>query len=232
MRVYFLTGLILLSNICLQAQSKSPAAINYIESYKVLAIREMELKGIPASITLAQAIHESAAGTSQLAVQANNHFGVKCASNWTGKKYYRNNNPRNNCFRNYESVEDAYKDRSRFLSTNKKYKFLFQYKTWEYQKWAYGLQRSGYAASNSYANHLLSIINLYDLHQYDRKDSSYIKPGKITDGVHEPEIHKVKSGESLYIIAKRYRTDVATIKQNNNLKSNLIKPGQKLIIEK
>ena len=164
----YLFLLIALFPIISAAQSNVSAADKYIAKYHQLAILEMESTGIPASITIAQALHESANGTSQLAVKANNHFGVRCSSNWAGKRFYRNGNKRNYCFRKYNSVEEAYKDRSNFLSNNKKYSFLFKYGNQDYLHWAKGLQRSGYASSRTYAKQLISTINRYNLQQYDK----------------------------------------------------------------
>lgn len=231
------------------AQRKQSSALSYIEKYKMLAISEMQKTGIPASITLAQALHESANGTSQIAVNANNHFGVKCSRVWNGKKYYRNGNRRNSCFRKYDSVEDAYADRSSFLTNNKQYAFLFKFKRTQHKKWAYGLQRSGYARSRSYASHLLTSINRYDLHQFDyaridtsiRNDSTFYTIIFDRPKVEEKEIvekttsssvrkHKVKNGQSLYYISRKYHVSVEKIKEANHLKSNLIKPGKVLII--
>ena len=164
----YLFLLIALFPIISAAQSNVSAADKYIAKYHQLAILEMESTGIPASITLAQALHESANGTSLLAVKANNHFGVRCSSNWAGKRFYRNGNKRNYCFRKYNTVEEAYKDRSSFLSNNKKYSFLFKYGNQDYIHWAKGLQRSGYASSRTYAKQLISTINRYNLQQYDK----------------------------------------------------------------
>ncbi len=237
------------------AQKKQSSAVSYIEKYKILAISEMQKTGIPASITLAQALHESANGTSQIAVKANNHFGVKCTRNWSGKGYHRNGNKKNSCFRKYDSVEEAYADRSSFLSKNKQYAFLFKYKPTQYKKWAYGLQRSGYARSRTYASHLLRTIHLYNLHEYDyasidtviRNDSLIInivinKPEVVIEEKDDvvktvPSTsnvikHKVRSGQSLYTISKKYKVSVDKIKKANHLKSNLIKPGKVLIIPK
>lgn len=235
--------------VSLFAQRKQSSAINYIEKYKMLAISEMHKTGIPASITLAQALHESANGTSQIAVKANNHFGVKCSRVWGGKKYYRNGNRRNSCFRKYDSVEDAYADRSSFLTNNKQYAFLFKFKNTQHKKWAYGLQRSGYARSRSYASHLLTSIKRYDLHQYDyaridtiiRNDSTIytlvfdkptIEEKEPVEKISSSSVrkHKVKNGQSLYYLSRKYHVSVERIKKANHLKSNLIKPGKVLII--
>ncbi len=244
--------LFLLFQSTLLAQKKQSSALEYIEKYKFLAISEMHKTGIPASITLAQALHESANGTSQLAVKANNHFGVKCTRNWSGKRFHRNGNKKNSCFRKYETVEDAYADRSSFLTKNKKYAFLFKYNHQQYKSWAYGLQRSGYARSKSYASHLLRTIKMYNLHQLDYAridtiknldDISYNivfdipteepKEEKVIEQNNTNVIkHKVKSGQSLYSISRKYHVSVEKIKKANKLKSNLIKPGKILIIPK
>jgi len=237
------------------SQNKQKSAFVYIDKYKDLAVQEMLITGIPASITLAQALHESANGTSQLAVKANNHFGVKCSSKWTGKKYYRNGNKKNSCYRKYPSVEDAYKDRSRFMTSNKKYASLFNYSNTNYKKWAYGLQKSGYASSKKYASHLIKTIELYKLYQFDLYDSTYFQKDSLgnlnfslrndsfkvdstkikqiqqaTVPVSNPEIkyHVVKKGESLSTIAHKYKISVTKLKKLNGLHSDLIKPGKKL----
>ncbi len=242
----FILALICLSH-SLFAQNKNSTANLYIEKYKELAIQEMLLTGIPASITLAQGMHESANGTSQLARNANNHFGVKCGSTWTGKKYYRNGNKRNSCFRKYNTVEEAFKDRSRFLTNNKNYTKLFTYKRTDYKKWAYGLQRAGYASSRYYAAHLIRTIEQNNLHRFDLVDSleqnelslqadsinidtQQIHIEKKAELKKEAKYHIVRKGESLSTIAHKYKTSAIKIKNANKLKSNLIKPKQKLII--
>ena len=168
----YLFLLITLFPVISEAQSKVTAAEKYITKYQQLAITEMQLTGIPASITLAQALHESANGTSQLAMKANNHFGVRCSSNWNGKRFHRNGNKKNYCFRKYNTVEEAYKDRSSFLSKNKKYAFLFKYSQQDYIHWAKGLQSAGYASSKTYAKQLIKTIERYNLAQYDKMGKS------------------------------------------------------------
>lgn len=171
MRKLFLF-LLILFNANVYGQARLDAANKYIIKYQQLAITEMQLTGIPASITLAQALHESANGTSQLAVKANNHFGVRCSSNWNGKRFHRNGNKKNYCFRKYNTVEEAYQDRSSFLSKNKKYAFLFKYNQQDYVHWAKGLQRAGYASSKTYAKQLIKTIERYNLAQYDKMGKS------------------------------------------------------------
>ena len=168
----YLFLLITLFPVISEAQTKVTAAEKYITKYQQLAITEMQLTGIPASITLAQALHESANGTSQLAMKANNHFGVRCSSNWNGKRFHRNGNKKNYCFRKYNTVAEAYQDRSSFLSKNKKYAFLFKYNQQDYVHWAKGLKRAGYASSKTYAKQLIKTIERYNLAQYDKMGKS------------------------------------------------------------
>ncbi|MDR0686174.1 MAG: glucosaminidase domain-containing protein [Dysgonamonadaceae bacterium] len=150
---------------------KQSAYINYINKHKLLAIKEMKEHGVPASITLAQGLLESFAGQSELARTANNHFGIKCASDWKGGKVYYDDDRANECFRRYKKTEDSYRDHSLFLTGRPRYAGLFALKNNDYKGWAKGLQRSGYATDNAYANKLIKIIELYELHRYDRKKS-------------------------------------------------------------
>ena len=149
------------------AQAQTTAQ-QYIELYKDLAIEEMNRTGIPASITLAQALLESNNGNSKLAVQAKNHFGIKCHSSWKGKKIYKDDDKKHECFRKYKHVLASYKDHSDFLTRYKRYAFLFQYKTTDYKKWAKGLRKAGYATNPAYATRLIKIIEHYQLYKYDQ----------------------------------------------------------------
>ncbi|MFM7400020.1 MAG: glucosaminidase domain-containing protein [Bacteroidota bacterium] len=151
----------------------------YIEKYNEAAVREMTDYGIPASITLAQGLLESAAGTSTLATIANNHFGIKCGDDWEGETYFkvdddldRNGNVRRSCFRKYESAQESFADHSEFLAGQRKeqrYGFLFtQLGPTDYKNWARGLQSAGYATAKDYADNLIALIERYNLHQYDQ----------------------------------------------------------------
>ena len=139
---------------------------NYFDKYKDVAVEQMLKYRIPASITLAQGVLESAAGNSELATKANNHFGIKC-NGWTGRKSYHDDDARNECFRAYDSVYESYQDHSVFLTTSKSYSNLFQLKLTDYKGWARGLKACGYATSPTYATKLIEIIELYKLYQYD-----------------------------------------------------------------
>jgi len=144
---------------------------DYIDSYKDLAMKEMELYKVPASITLAQAIYASKAGTNRQAMEANNHFGIMChTAEWTGEKFYETENHSSDyCFRKYNSIEESYRDHSLFLSQRSRYVKLFYYPITDYKSWAYGLKEAGYSGNPRYADTLISIIEKYYLMHYDRK---------------------------------------------------------------
>lgn len=139
----------------------------YIEQYKHLAIIEMNMYSIPASITLSQGILESGNGESKLAVEANNHFGIKCHNNWKGKVVYHDDDEENECFRKYQDVEDSFRDHSLFLVDRSRYNFLFEYDERDYRSWAKGLLKAGYATNPEYSKLLINLINKYNLYNYD-----------------------------------------------------------------
>lgn len=141
--------------------------MQYIEKYHIMAVVEMHRSGIPASITLAQGLLESGDGNSSLAREANNHFGIKCHNDWTGKKVYQDDDERNECFRKYPSVEDSYRDHSDYLKAKSRYAFLFELQPADYKGWARGLKKAGYATSPTYADRLIKIIEDFDLFRYD-----------------------------------------------------------------
>jgi LysM repeat protein len=148
----------------------SYTTLNYIEAFKAVAIEEMNAYGIPASITLAQGIIESGSGNSSLAKYANNHFGIKCTSEWKGKAYYKDDDNTNDCFRVYKDARESYKDHSEFLK-RKRYSFLFELDKNDYKNWANGLKQAGYATNPRYPAMLISMIEKYQLYQYDQSES-------------------------------------------------------------
>jgi hypothetical protein len=141
--------------------------LQYFEKFHAMAIEEMHRSGVPASITLAQGALESGDGNSSLAREANNHFGIKCHDDWTGKKVYEDDDSRDECFRKYISVEDSYRDHTDYLKSKSRYSFLFELKLTDYKGWARGLKKAGYATSPTYADRLIKIIEDFDLTQYD-----------------------------------------------------------------
>jgi LysM repeat protein len=152
---------------CATVRAQNTEAIKkYIDTYKDLAIGEMLRTGVPASITLAQGIHESGAGNSVLATEANNHFGIKCKSNWTGKSITHDDDKKNECFRKYSTADDSYKDHSDFLKNSARYAALFELDPEDYSAWANGLKKAGYATNPKYPQVLIRLIEDYDLEQY------------------------------------------------------------------
>ena len=149
------------------AQSQTKVTTDYINKYKGIAISEMNRTGIPASITLAQAIVESASGESNLAKQANNHFGIKCKTEWTGEKMYKDDDMKNECFRVYENADSSFIDHSNFLKYRPYYASLFELDPVDDTAWAYGLKKAGYATEKDYPNILLKVIDMYELSQYN-----------------------------------------------------------------
>lgn len=139
---------------------------NYISQYKDLAIAEMQRTGVPASIKLAQGINETMAGTSDLVLRSNNHFGIKCKSNWTGETVKHDDDARGECFRKYPSPENSFRDHSDFLRGNQRYAFLFELDPTDYSGWAWGLKKAGYATNPRYAMALIRTIEDYGLQEY------------------------------------------------------------------
>ena len=149
----------------LHAQSTEDI-VAYIGAYKDLAVIEEQRNGVPASITLAQGIHETMAGKSDLVLKSNNHFGIKCKDNWNGDKVYHDDDAHQECFRSYPSAAESYSDHSRFLKSAPRYAFLFALDPEDYKGWAYGLKKAGYATNIRYSQILIKLIEDYNLQQY------------------------------------------------------------------
>jgi len=220
----------------------------YIEQFKNIAIQEMNVNGIPASITLAQGLLESGNGKSDLAVQANNHFGIKCAGDWTGKTNLTHDDTENECFRVYKTPEDSYKDHSEFLK-RKRYAALFQLDKNDYKSWAKGLKEAGYATNPKYPDLLIGLIERYQLNRFDVGEKTGEKIARETkveaeiksnnavtpnsEAIKAPikiVIYEVKANDSLAGIAQRFKVSVEKLKQANGISSETINLGQLLII--
>ncbi|MEI6852765.1 MAG: glucosaminidase domain-containing protein, partial [Bacteroidota bacterium] len=156
----------LFTSLNILAQSKQTVE-GYIAKYLELAMQEMRIYKIPASITLAQGLLESGNGNSELALNANNHFGIKCKNEWTGDKYYYDDDEKHECFRKYKSDTDSYRDHSLFLTKREYYKALFLLDICDYKGWANGLKKAGYATEPMYAEMLIKIIEDNQLYNYD-----------------------------------------------------------------
>jgi LysM repeat protein len=199
----------------------------YIQQYKVIAISKMHEYKIPASITLAQGLLESGSGNSELARNANNHFGIKCHKEWTGMTYTMDDDEKNECFRKYASAEESYSDHSYFLTSRPRYAALFQLDVKDYKGWAHGLKSAGYATNPRYAEMLIKIIEENELFLYDSGKSGLLAK--------KEEKHK-QSSDNEEVIANKTFTDhtfkfleVAEgnrkIYVNNNVKLTYAKPG-------
>ena len=153
----------------LAATAQNLTREEYIDRYKHIAVDHMERYGIPASITLAQGILESSNGNSRLARQANNHFGIKCHSDWDGETIYHDDDARGECFRKYDNAEQSYEDHAEFLSSHRqrRYDSLFVYDHTDYRNWARGLKAAGYATAPDYAERLIKIIEDNNLYLFD-----------------------------------------------------------------
>ena len=172
-----LTGFFLIAGrIIAQPTSSKVTANEYIEKYKEIAVREMLLNKIPASITLGQGILESESGTSVLSVGSNNHFGIKCHLDWNGETFIHDDDRKNECFRKYTSVEESYIDHSKFLLSRNWYKPLFELQLTDYKGWARGLKKAGYATDKHYAEKLIRIIEENDLTVYDKVENLALLP--------------------------------------------------------
>lgn len=173
---------------------------DYFDRYRDVAIEQMKLNKIPASITLAQGVLESGAGMSELARKANNHFGIKCHG-WTGRTSYHDDDERGECFRAYDNVYQSYEDHSTFLTSSKRYSRLFQLKLTDYKGWAKGLKACGYATSPTYASKLIEIIELYKLYQYDTARG--FDKFQLTQLEHGDLRHIFAFNKNYYVIARK-----------------------------
>lgn len=182
--------LLLLASFTLSAQ-QSELVKSYITQFKDLAIAEMQRTGVPAAIKLAQGINETMAGTSNLVIRSNNHFGIKCKSTWTGESVRHNDDARGECFRKYPSPQDSYLDHSDFLKANQRYAFLFDLDPTDYSAWAWGLKKAGYATNPRYAMALIKTIEDYGLQYY-----SFAALGKIPDKAFELAVTETPADEN------------------------------------
>ena len=213
MRMKSLLGTLLLVAFCTMAhaQRTNQAYWTYIDTYKNMAIEQMQKYRIPASITLAQGLLESAAGRSTLATEANNHFGIKCGSSWTGPYVLRTDDAPNERFRKYKSARESFEDHSKFLQ-GRRYQGLFQLKITDYKGWAHGLKAAGYATNPVYAESLIHIIEMYNLTQFD--DAKLRKETKQTQRTPADIFfakHTVLRNNKNFFIIVEIGDDMATI---------------------
>jgi hypothetical protein len=212
----------------------------YIEKFKDEAIKEMHISGVPASITLAQAILESGDGNSPLAKYANNHFGIKCHKVWNGETFIQDDDAKNECFRKYYSAFESFRDHSDFLKSRPWYAPLFDLKVVDYKGWAYGLKKAGYATNPKYPELLINIIETNKLHEFDKvseipkvtQNYQSAKPSKLDGGFEtyasRNNIKYIIAGikDTPYKIAKENQLELWQVYKYNDLEKEVpIKPG-------
>ncbi len=191
----FLSALLSLS-VTAQTTTRQKAEA-YIEKYSDMAVAEMYRSGVPASITLSQGLLESGYGLSELARASNNHFGIKCHSDWKGERVFFDDDAKGECFRKYPSVADSYADHGDFLRYKPRYAFLFNYQLTDFKSWAHGLKKAGYATDPQYAYKLINIIELYDLSRFDKAAPKAVKDEKGKVVVEAPQVKVPESPAQL-----------------------------------
>ena len=251
--------LVMFANHVFAQQTDYNTIVNrYILKYRDIAVKEMKEYRIPASITLAQGILESNAGRSPLAVEANNHFGIKCHKGWTGKTFYKDDETKNECFRKYGSPVESFRDHSWFLTQRDRYKGLFSLEITDYKGWANGLKSAGYATNPSYAQLLIKTIETFDLYRFDQAEF-IVASGDSSDVATPPEemawlnrfvvkstgpanrnIYEnnrlqmiiARQDDNLYVIARDFNLSVSKLLKYNDLpKPTSLNPGQIVYLE-
>ena len=249
---FMVGGLLILVNVFFTSAQRNAGFDKYINSYSRMAIEQEKKYNIPASIKLAQAILETGGGTSYLAKEANNHFGIKCHTEWTGARAYKDAEIPNECFRKYSSVADSYEDHSKFLTERSRYERLFKIKKTDYRGWATGLQECGYATDKGYANKLIRIIETYQLYIYNSDSNTANQkvvqttspnvPPKTTGSlvIFSRDIYKTygliyviaRSDDSLDKIAKDMGFKVKNLAKYNEIPVNFpLQPGDIVYLE-
>lgn len=216
----------------ISAQGKSQAYINYINTYYNIAVLQQKEHAIPASIILAQGLLESGAGLGELARKSNNHFGIKC-HNWEGDKAYHDDDDKGECFRKYARVLDSYEDHSAFLKNRSRYAFLFQLSATDYEAWAHGLKKAGYATDPAYAYKLISLIEKYNLHSYDLATAEKVL---VADNIVENPIgtvaayrtHKVYKNNSIKFVVSELGDTYALLAEELNIRESRLRAYNEL----
>jgi LysM repeat protein len=219
---YLFTSLLLLGSLSIFAATAPESLLDkvmtsslvdqaeYIKRYKKIAMREMERTGVPASIKLAQGLLESGSGSSKLARSANNHFGIKCGSQWNGDTYFKEDDDYNeqgrlikSCFRQYRNAEASFVAHSEFLRDPAKsfrYGFLFRLDPADYKAWAEGLRRSGYATNPDYPKLLIALIERYNLNQYDQSSVAVETPEVVLEPIEELQRGILRTNDVSYFV--------------------------------
>lgn len=204
----------------------------YIEDFKEIAKSNMKQHGIPASIIMAQGILESGAGFGRLCTEANNHFGIKCHTDWTGETVTHDDDAVGECFRKYIHPSESYRDHALFLTKRKRYESLFKLDKGDYYAWANGLKQAGYATDTLYPTKLVGIIERYELYKLDNEvlGRNYVPKPKAEIITLDGE-YTVQKGDTLYSLSRKFNISVDELKKINNMVDTAISIGQKLKIK-
>ena len=205
----------------------------YIAKYKDIAQSNMKQYGIPASIIIGQGILESGAGTGPLSNLANNHFGIKCHKEWTGPSVKHDDDAAQECFRKYDQPYESFKDHALFLTARPWYQPLFKLPKDDYKQWAKGLKAAGYATDPKYPEKLISIIERYQLYQYDSEvlGKEYTPINTKSQTFANSDLYEVSKGDTLYSISKKFNISIDALRRKNDISDNTISIGQNLIIK-
>jgi flagellum-specific peptidoglycan hydrolase FlgJ len=205
----------------------------YISNFQEIAKNNMKSHGIPASITLAQGILESGAGKGKLAQAANNHFGIKCHTGWTGESVKHDDDAAQECFRKYNHPSESYRDHSLFLTSRSRYANLFKLDKGDYEAWAKGLKDAGYATDRKYPDKLIGLIERFELYKYDNEVLSrkYVPIKKDSLVENSEGLYTIQQGDTLYSLSKKFNLSVEDLKKLNDLSDNAINIGQKIKIK-
>lgn len=231
--LYFGLLLLCLFGISQKSYAQLFSTVEYIDSFKYIAMQEMRAYGVPASITLGQGVLESASGNSKLAKNCNNHFGIKCKNAWTGKSCLADDDAKDECFRGYESAFDSYRDHSVFLKNSNRYATLFGLSATDYKSWANGLREAGYATNPIYGTILIGVIEKYHLGKLDSivvfgEDFFAANPAvSFPIPVNGIEAVLLRAGETPMDIADRYNLKIGQIYKYNDIQAGqMLNPGE------
>ena len=208
-----------LASYCQATGSYEERVLNYIRQYKDWAMQEQMRVGIPASVTLAQGIYETGAGSSELATIANNHFGIKCKKAWTGETFAHTDDAPNECFRKYTSAYQSYVDHSNYLSTEKRYQILFAYAVDDYKAWCRGLKQCGYATNPKYAQLIINVIEKFNLNRFT-DSAAILFATPVLDKNNNTHGPNATSYE--YEIINQIDTPETAIEEDADIKDNLL----------
>ena len=227
------------SSVVLEATTRvkvtTQMVLDYIEKYKNAAKENMVKTGIPASVTMGQAILESGAGTGPLSMQANNHFGIKCHKEWSGPSIKYTDDAVDECFRKYDEPFQSFRDHCYFLTSRPRYASLFQLGKNDYAAWAKGLKAAGYATDPKYPEKLIGLIERYQLAKLDAEvlGKEYVPTVVKKEIVYESNVKKytVVKGDTLYSISKKFNISIEELKKKNKLTDNTLSLGQSISIK-